>query len=135
MGHSFNRTKEWKVRRRGEEFQKYDYATRYELELQRLPAFADLSPEEYRQMVAEILSGSRRRPLSQDPCDRPWKTKKSPAPMLFFAKRPEIRKADADKYKDFVDEYELAAAHLIEAAPRGRHLKRGHLKRGAEPNR
>jgi hypothetical protein len=34
---------------------KYDYATRYEVELKPLPAYRDDSPEEYRAMVAEVL--------------------------------------------------------------------------------
>ncbi len=44
---------------------------------------------------------------------RPRKTKKSPAPMLFFAARKETREAQANSYKDFVDEYELAADRLL----------------------
>ena len=137
VGYWFNRTKEWKARRRGEDFQKYDYATRYELELQPLPAFADLTPEEYRALIAEVLSeieeeaaakrGDRpvlgvEKILSEDPCRRPLKTKKSPAPMLFFAKRPEVREAQMNSYEDFVDGYELAADRLVQAASQGRRL-------------
>ncbi len=36
--------------------------------------------------------------------------------MLFSATRPEIRKAQVNTYKDFVDEYQLASDRLIEAA-------------------
>ena len=42
----FNRTREYYARRKGIDFEKYDFATRYEIELRRLPAFADDSPEE-----------------------------------------------------------------------------------------
>ncbi len=110
---------------------------RYEIELQPMPAFADLSSEEYRAMIAEVLSeieeeaaakrGDRpvlgvEKILSEDPCRRSRKTKKSPAPMLFFAARKETREAQANSYKDFVDEFELAADRLIEAALQGRRL-------------
>ncbi len=60
--------------------------------------------------------------LSEDPCRRPLKTKKSPAPMLFFAKRREVREAQVNDYKDFVDDYELAADRLIKAAFQGHRL-------------
>ncbi len=42
--------------------------------------------------------------------------------MLFFAERPEIREAQVNGYKDFVDEYELAADRLVKAASQGRRL-------------
>ncbi len=102
-----------------------------------MPVFAELSPEDYQAMIAEVLSeieeeaaakrGDRpvmgvEKILSEDARQRPLKTKKSPAPMLFFATRPEIRKAQVNDYKDFVDEYELAADRLIQAAIQGRRL-------------
>ena len=149
VGYWFNRTKEWKARRRGEDFQKYDYATRYEIELQPLPGFADLSPEAYRAMVAEVLTeieeeaaakrGDRpvlgvEKILSEDPSRRPQKTKKSPAPMLFFASRKEVREAQANRYLDFVDEYELAADRLIQAALQGNRLDPSrHFPKGSFP--
>ena len=42
--------------------------------------------------------------------------------MLFFAKRPEPREAQVNRYKDFVDEYELAADRLVKATLEGRRL-------------
>jgi len=72
--------------------------------------------------------------LSQDACRRPRKTKKSPAPMLFFAERKETRDALANTYKDFVDEYELAADRLIQAALRGYRLDPSlHFPTGSFP--
>jgi hypothetical protein len=72
--------------------------------------------------------------LAQDPCQRPGKSKKSPAPMLFFAERPETRDAMTDDYKDFVDAYEIAAQHLIEAAEQGQRLDpRRHFPDGSFP--
>ena len=55
VGHWFNRTKEWEARRRGRHFEKYDFATRYEIKLGQLPAFQDMSPESYRQEVADLV--------------------------------------------------------------------------------
>ena len=149
VGYWFNRTGEWKARRRGEDFQKYDYATRYEIELQPLPAFAELSPEAYREMVAEVVSeieeeaaaerGDRpvlgvEKILSQDACQRPRKTKQSPAPMLFFAKSKHVREARVNSYRDFVDKYELAADRLVQAALQGYRLDPArHFPTGSFP--
>jgi len=55
VGHWLNRTKEWVARRRGEDFGKYDYATRYEIELQPLPGFRDLSADDYRDVIARLV--------------------------------------------------------------------------------
>jgi hypothetical protein len=82
------------ARRRREEYGTHDYATRYEVELLPLPAFRDLSPEAYREKVAELVreieeEGERAREgrpvagvakiLSQDPFQAPSRTtKKSP---------------------------------------------------------
>ncbi len=54
--------------------------------------------------------------------------------MLFFAARKETREDQADRYKDFVDEYELAADRLIQAALQGRRLDPSrHLPTGSFP--
>ena len=105
----------------------------------------------YRALVAEILSeieeeaavkrGDRpvlgvEKILSQDPCQRPQKAKKSPAPMLFFATRKEVREAQANSYKDFDDEYRLAADRLVQAASQGRRLDLlRHFPAGSFPPR
>ena len=54
VGTWFNRTEEYKARRKGIDVDPYDFATRYEIHFQQLPAFADLTPEAYRQMVADV---------------------------------------------------------------------------------
>ena len=54
-GHWFNRTEEWKARRRGETFQKYDYATEYRVEFAPLPAYRHLPQTEYYQMIDELI--------------------------------------------------------------------------------
>ncbi len=62
------------------------------------------------------------------------KSKKSPAPMLFFSKRPEIRRDMANDYKDFEDEYMLGSGRLIEAAERGYRLDpRRYIPNGSFP--
>lgn len=138
VGYWFNRTKEYNARRSQVEFAKYDFATRYAIELQPLPAFQDDSPEEYRAMVAEILSEIEEetakqrggRPVkgvdaveAQEPCEPlPGKRKKSPAPMLFFSKEPEVRKSMSDDYKIFRDTYMQGSRQLLEAAEQGYRL-------------
>jgi len=51
----FNRTKEWAARRRGEKYERYDYATKYRVGFEPLPGFRHLSPEEYRAKVASLI--------------------------------------------------------------------------------
>jgi hypothetical protein len=150
VGYWFNRSKEYYARRKGLDFEKYDFATRYEIELQRLPAFQDDSPDEYRAMVAELLceieeeaAGERQgrpvlgadRVLAQDPHQRMGKSKKSPAPMLFFTDRPEIRTGMANDYKDFCDQYDVASRRLVEAAVAGARLDPSrHFPDGSFPS-
>ncbi len=144
VGLWFDRTREYYARRKGIDFDKYDYATRYEIEIQRLPAFEDDSPDEYQTMIAELLGeieeeGAAERKgrkvlgvekiLSQDPCQplrsgtgAPAAGKKSPVPMLFFSKLPGVARGMADDYRDFLDEYMVGSARMIEAAERGYRL-------------
>jgi hypothetical protein len=54
--------------------------------------------------------------------------------MLFFAERKETRDALANVYRDFVDEYELAADRLIRAALQGYRLDPSrHFPTGSFP--
>jgi len=147
VGYWFSRTEEYYARSQGMDFEKYDFATRYEIELKPLPAFQDDSPEEYRAMIAAMLleieqeAAAERdgRPvlgvekiLAQDPRQRLGTSKKSPAPMLFFAERPEVREAMSNDYKDFADAYAIGAQRLIEAAAKGYRLDpRRHLPEGS----
>ena len=149
VGTWFNRTKEHYARSRGIEFGKYDFATRYEIDLKRMPAFQDDSPEEYQAMIAEIIweleeegaagRGDREvlgveRILAQDPCQPVGRSKKSPAPMLFLADRPETLRKMRDDYKDFEDEHERGSQRLREAAERGYRLDPArHLPQGSVP--
>jgi hypothetical protein len=149
VGTWFNRTKEHYARSRGIDFGKYDFATRYEIELKQLPAYQDDSPEEYQAMIAEILWeleeeaaanwGGREvlgveRILAQDPCQPVGKAKRSPTPMLFLADRPETLRKMRDDYKDFEDEHRTGFLRLREAAERGYRLDPArYLPQGSVP--
>ena len=137
IGHWFSRTKEYYARRQGIDFEKYDFATRYEIHLKPLPAFADASPQEYRQMVAELIEeieaeGKEKRASravlgadmirNQDPLEQPAKVKKSPAPLLFISARREEREKMENDYKDFCDQHQLASQRMVEAALQGRNF-------------
>jgi len=137
VGYWYNRTKEYKARRKGVDFDPYDFATRYEIHFQQLPAYADDSPEAYRQMVADLIGeieeeaadkrkGRRvlgvERILAQDPCQPIGTPKKSPAPPLFKADTSDERRAMENKYKDFVDKYDVASGKMLEAAIEGYRL-------------
>ena len=142
VGHWFDRTKEWEARRRGRSFEKHDFATRYEIQLGQLPAFQDLSSEDYRQKVADLIrkiekvnshaktedsqtlaEDSVRRSVmgadrvqAQNPHTRPRTIKKSPAPKLFFAADPAKRNRMRDDYDAFEANYYLAANRLCKLA-------------------
>ena len=105
VGTWFDQTKEWAARRRGENFEKFDYTTRYQIELLPLPTYRYLSTDDYRAtvagLVAKVEQGARaaRRErsvlganaiLAQDPTEQPRKAKRSPAPMLLFSKSKEV---------------------------------------------
>jgi len=136
IGYWFDESKEWAARRRGESFGKYDYAIRYEIEIQPLPAFRHLPPEEYREIVAGLITeieeeaAAKRgdRPvvgvetiLSANPHKPPqtagsWRgPKRSPAPMLFYAKSKELLDGMKADYDDFVSHYRAAAESLLAA--------------------
>ncbi|MEM7353614.1 MAG: hypothetical protein AAF657_22645 [Acidobacteriota bacterium] len=54
-GFWFNRSKEWSAKNRGLDVSRYDFATRYLVTLAPLPAFRNLTPEEYRRQIAELI--------------------------------------------------------------------------------
>jgi hypothetical protein len=141
-GYWYHRAKEWQARRRGESFEKHDYATRYEVELQPLPSYQDLTPEAYRQLIADLigeieteaLERRRGRPffgaqaiLEQHPHRRPSTIKKSPAPMLFFADDFEKRNRMKDDYDAFEAEYRQAAKDLCRRAKLNGRRNPAHL--------
>jgi hypothetical protein len=124
----FDRTKEFAARNRGESFGRLTYATEQALELSPLPCWAHLTPEAYRQRVADLLEAieseaaaalalSGRVPLGvagilrQSPETRPAQSKKSPAPLYHAATRA-VRKAFREAYAIFVAAFREASERL-----------------------
>ena len=54
-GYWFNRSAEWSARNRGLDVGRYDFATRYRVSFSPLPAFRELTPEQYQNKVAELI--------------------------------------------------------------------------------
>jgi len=124
----FNRTEEYAARQRGEDFGRLKYAEEQELVLSQLPCWADLTPEQYRERIAELVEDieSQARAdreargieplgaeaiLRQDPHTRPNQTKKSPAPACHAASK-EARKKFWEAYSAFVAAFRDAAERL-----------------------
>ena len=121
------------ARRRNEEFETHDFATKYLVDLSPLPAFRDLTPEAYREKVKALIreiedDAARDRDgspvlgvekiLSQDRFKAPSKKtakkapKKSPRPR-FHVKSPGIRAALWAEFNEFVADYGVAAEALL----------------------
>jgi hypothetical protein len=124
----FDRTQEYLARRRGENFDRLQYATREVLELDPLPCWKHLTEEQRRARVAALVedieseaTARRKRTgakplgvvavLAQSPLRRPKKTKKSPAPA-FHAASKAVRRGLWDAYALFMAAYRVAAEKL-----------------------
>ncbi len=124
----FDRTREYRARRRAETFDRLQFATREVLELDPLPCWKHLPEEERRRRTASLVDGieaevtARRkrtgaRPLgpaavlAQNPLRQPERTKKSPAPA-FHAASQAVRRELRGLYAEFVAAYWEAAAKL-----------------------
>jgi hypothetical protein len=124
----FDRTQEYLARRRGEKFDRLQYATREVLELDPLPCWEPLTEEQRRARVAALVedieseAAARRKRagakplgvaavLAQNPLRRPKKTKKSPAPA-FHAASKAVRRELWNAYALFVSAYRAAAEKL-----------------------
>jgi REP element-mobilizing transposase RayT len=124
----FNRTEEFAARNRGEDFGRLKYAEEEELKLSQLPCWADLTPEQYRERIAELVEGIEAETradreargieplgveaiLRQEPHARPNQTKKSPAPACHAASK-EARKKFWESYSAFVAAFREAAEKL-----------------------
>ena len=125
-----SRTQESAARNRGEDFERLEYAEEEELKLSPLPCWAHLTPEQYRQSVAELVEEIEaearadreargveplgvRKILRQHPHTRPNKTKKSPAPAIHAATKAARTKFWED-YSAFVAAFREAAEKLRE---------------------
>jgi hypothetical protein len=145
----FNRTEEYEATRRGEEFEKYDYATKYQVELAPLPGFRHLSAEDYRAKVAGLIEEIEQEAaavrgdqavmgvgllLLQHPHHRPRSAKKSPAPLLLYAKDPEKWAALADDYAAFNAQCEVAKDLMfLSTSQRGSSNPCRHFPEGCFP--
>ena len=124
----FNRTEEHKARLRGEDFEPRRYATEETVVLSQLPCWRHLSPEAYRERIAELVqeidadaAAERKRTgraplgaaaiLRQHPHTCPEKTKKSPAPR-FHAASKAAREALRKSYGLFLAAFREAAERL-----------------------
>jgi hypothetical protein len=124
----FDRTQEFAAHNRGEDFSPRQFATQEELELDPLPCWRHLSPEQYRAQIAALVQNisaaarARREVagitplgaatiLRQDPLSRPQKSKRSSAPRVHAVSKL-VRKAMYDAYAWFVACFREAAAKL-----------------------
>src|SRR5436305_7232398 len=125
-GYWFDRTKENAARTRREDFDRLRHATPEILELDPLPCWQGLTPEQIRARVSplvddiEIEAAAARQGmpslgadavLVQDPHSRPKRSKKSPAPR-FHAWSREARRALYEAYGHFVGAFRDAAEKL-----------------------
>jgi hypothetical protein len=124
----FDRTQEYLAGRRGEDFGRFQYATREILELDPLPCWKHLTPEQRQKRVAALVleieaeAAVRKERtgiqplgpqaiLAQNPQSQPAKTKRSPAPAVHAASRA-VRRELRDAYFGFVAAYRSAAEKL-----------------------
>ena len=124
----FNRTEEFAARNRREDFGRLKYAEEEGLVLSQLPCWADLTPEQYRERITELVDDIEAEApadrktrgieplgveaiLRQDPHTRPNQTKKSPAPAVHAASK-EARKKFWEAYSAFVAGFREAAEKL-----------------------
>ncbi len=129
----FDRTQEYLSRRKGETVDRLRYATPETVTFSPLPCWKHLSPEAYRQRVAnmaaeieEDAAAARKRAgtgplgaaaiLAQDPVSRPKRLKKSPAP-LFHAASKAVRHYFYEGFSWFVAAYRTAAEKLQRGDP------------------
>jgi REP element-mobilizing transposase RayT len=124
----FDRTREYAARRRGETFDRLQYATREVLELDALPCWKHLSEDERRTRIASMVADieaeaairrkrtgvrplGRAAILAQNSHQQPERTKKSPAPA-FHAASQAVRRELRSFYAEFVAAYRDAAGKL-----------------------
>jgi hypothetical protein len=133
QGSWFDQTRESAASRRGETFDKYEYATDETVVLDPLPCWSHLPVEEQRLRAASLvrnideLAAARReaagiRPLgvaavlAQNPLHRPARIKKSPAPFVHAATKV-MRQLLWEGYALFVAAYRSAADRLKAGDP------------------
>jgi hypothetical protein len=130
----FDRTAEYRARRKGLWPDRYEFATYYDVPLTPIPCWSHLSLEERQlraaQIVAEIKADTAKHAkergslppgpefvCTQDPHDRPCKPNKSPAPLCHASSRQK-RKLFREAYAEFSRLFFLASANLRVQQPR-----------------
>ncbi len=132
-GRWYDRTQEYHARRQGKDADPLKHATTEVVTLSPLPCWKHLSPEAYRECVANMASEieedaatARKRTgveplgvaaiLAQEPTSRPKRLKKSPAP-LFHAASQVIRHYLYEGFSWFLAAYRTAAEKLQRGDP------------------
>lgn len=127
-GHWIDRTREYSARRRGRAVTGQPFATEETLTLAPLPCWRHMTPEAYRDRVAELVEAIERdaaierkragvHPLGrsailmQHPHYRPTAVARSPAPLVHAASQA-ARRAFRESYGAFVDAFRYAAETL-----------------------
>ena len=125
IGWWFDRTQEYAARRRGETYEKNEYATQYTVALSPIPAWRHLSKDDYQQRVSDLVSdieektlarhqakGTRplgaREVLRSSPRRRAKSSKKSPMPRVHAATKA-VRLAYYEGYRLFEAAFRYAA--------------------------
>ena len=117
-----DRTAEYRAKLRGENRKTGGHSVTEVIELSPLPCWRDQSAERTRELARELVEqvtetarkaakGSSGRAPKVNPTDRPWRSKRSPAPWFHCtskAMRLELRAA----YREFLAAYRLAAEKL-----------------------
>ena len=124
----YDRTREYEARRQGIKCDPDAFATVYRVKLSPLPCWEDLSAEQRRALVVDLIADieadarkrraeAGREPLganrvrSQSPFKRPFRSKRSPAPLIHAATRA-ARRAFLEAYRTFTTAYRHAAERL-----------------------
>jgi putative transposase len=132
-GHWYDRTREYLARRKGNDADPLKHATSETATFSPLPCWKHLSPEAYRQRVAnmateieEDAAAARKRTgaqplgiaaiLAQDPTSRLKRIKKSPAPLFHVAGQV-LRQYLYEGFSWFVAAYRTAAEKLKRGDP------------------
>jgi REP element-mobilizing transposase RayT len=133
VGTWYDRTAEYRARRRGEHVASGQFATRYEINLSQLPCWGDFSPARHRaacaDLVAQIEAETRTeradsgqlcvgpdRLLAYDPHQRPMSSDKSPCPLVHTS-CSRVRMTFRRAYTAFADAFRAAAAQLRGGQP------------------
>jgi hypothetical protein len=127
VGTWFNQTAEHEARRRGKNFAKYDYATKYEIKLSPATCWQHLTEQDYRAKVGEIVSDIEAEANeaardgkqfagvewleAQDRFEIPKKLQRSAAPLCHASTKASYKSYKA-KYLAFVSAFYEAATAL-----------------------